>query len=82
MIKRQREIKSPAFLFFAIWSHLAHAWTGLKFMCKANIKHLEIDKEILITFTLQQHLAFLNDLIFLFVFHLGCYMHLIKVTWE
>ena len=32
-------IKSPAFLFSAaIWSHLAHFWSGLNYMCKAKYR--------------------------------------------
>ena len=37
--KRQKVIKSPAFLFSAvIWSHLAHSWPSLNYMCKAKYK--------------------------------------------
>ena len=36
--KAEKVIKSPAFLFAAIWSHLAHSWPGLKYMCKAKYK--------------------------------------------
>ena len=32
--------KSPAFLFAAIWLHLAHSCPGLKYMCKAKYKTL------------------------------------------
>ena len=38
--KAEKVIKSPAFLFAAIWSHLAHSWPGLKYMCKAKYKTL------------------------------------------
>ena len=39
--KLERVIKSLAFLFSAaIWSHLAHSWPGLNFMCKAKYKTL------------------------------------------
>ena len=32
---KKRVIKSPAFLFSAaIWSYLAHSWSGLNYMCK------------------------------------------------
>ena len=29
-------LKSPMFLFAAIWPHLVHSWPGLKYMCKAK----------------------------------------------
>ena len=48
--KRDRVIKSPGFLFAAIWLHLTHSLLGLKYMCKSNTKHLDIDKYIIITF--------------------------------
>ena len=38
--KTKRVIKSPAFLFAAIWSQLAHSWPGLKYICKAKYKTL------------------------------------------
>ena len=38
--ERKRVVKSPAFLFAAIWSCLAHSWPGLKYMCKAKYKTL------------------------------------------
>ena len=39
--KKDRVIKSPAFLFSAaIWSHLAHSWPGLNYMCKAKCNTL------------------------------------------
>ena len=39
--KTVRVIKSPAFLFSAeTWSHLAHSWPGLSYMCKAKYKTL------------------------------------------
>ena len=39
--KIERVIKSPAFLFSAaIWSNLAHFWSGLNYMCKAKYKTL------------------------------------------
>ena len=35
-------IKSPAFLFSTkIWSHLAHYWFSLNYMCKAKYKTME-----------------------------------------
>ena len=63
--KRDRETEtetkrreSPAFLFSAgVWSHLAHSWPSLNYMCKAK-KHWEIDKYIITTFPLQRHLDF------------------------
>ena len=39
-MKRQREMKSPAFLFVAIWSHLGHSWPGLKYLWKEKYKTL------------------------------------------
>ena len=36
----KRMIKSPAFLFAAIWSHLSHSWPVLKYMCKVKNKAL------------------------------------------
>ena len=42
-------IKLVAFLFVAIWLHLAHSWPGLKYMRKAKYKDLEIDKYIIYT---------------------------------
>ena len=39
--KTKRGIKSLAFLFrAAIWSHLAHSWPGLNYMCKVKYKTL------------------------------------------
>ena len=38
--KAERLIKSAAFLFAAIWLHLAHSWSGVKYMCKAKYKTL------------------------------------------
>ena len=32
--ERERVIKSPVFLFDAIWSHLAHSWPRIKCICK------------------------------------------------
>ena len=65
--ERQRETEteteterreSPAFLFsVGVWSHLAHSWPGLNYMCEAK-KHWEKDKYIITTFPLQRHLAF------------------------
>ena len=50
--------ESPAFLFsVGVWSHLAHSWPGLNYMCEAK-KHWEKDKYIITTFPLQRHLAF------------------------
>ena len=66
--KAERLIKSAAFLFAAIWLHLAHFWSGVKYMCNTKYKHLEIDKYIKITFSLQRHLNFLKDLLFVFFF--------------
>ena len=41
MIKRQKMIKSPAFLFSAaIWSHLPRSWPGLNYMSKAKYETL------------------------------------------
>ena len=74
-------IKSPAFLFAAIWSYLAHSWPGLKCV-KQNIKQLEIDKHIIITFPVQQHLTFLEDLFLVFVFRFSCYIQFSKFTWK
>ena len=35
--KKERLIKSPSFLFSTmIWSHLAHSWPGINYMCKAK----------------------------------------------
>ena len=40
-MKRQREIKSPEFLFnAAIEPHLAHSWPGLNYICKVKYKIL------------------------------------------
>ena len=65
--KKQRVIKSPAFFFSAaIWSHLTCSWPGLNYTRKAKYKTL-MDKYTKITFPLQQHLAFLKDLFFVFV---------------
>ena len=55
-------IKSPSFL--------AHSWSGRNYMCKGikqNTKHLEMIKSIIITFSLQWHLPFLEDLVFGFI---------------
>ena len=38
--KTERVIKSPAFLSAAIWSHFAHSWPGLKYMCQTTYKVL------------------------------------------
>ena len=39
VIKRQKVIKSPVFLFsFAVWSHLAYSWPGLNYTCKVKYK--------------------------------------------
>ena len=39
--KTERMTKSIMFLFSAaIWSHLAHYWPGLTYMCKAKYKTL------------------------------------------
>ena len=39
--KTERVTRSPVFLFSAaIWSHLAHSWPGLNYMCKAKYKKL------------------------------------------
>ena len=66
--KTERVIKSKVFLFGAtIWSYLARCWPVLNYMCKKNIKHLEIDKFIIITFPLQRHITFLKDLFFVFI---------------
>ena len=41
MIKSEKEIKSPVFLFnAAIWSHLAYSWPGLNYTCTAKYKTL------------------------------------------
>ena len=43
-MKRQRLIKSPAFLFSAaIWTHLAHYRPGLNYICKAKYKTLGLE---------------------------------------
>ena len=56
---KKRVIKSPVFLFSAaIWSYLAHSWSGLNCMCKVKYKALENDKYIIITFPLKRNLAF------------------------
>ena len=60
-------IKTPAFLFPAIWSHLAQSWPGLKYMYEAKYKALGNRSIIIITFPLQPHLAFLKDYFFVFV---------------
>ena len=66
--KTERVIKSEEFSFIAaIWSYLAHSWPGLTICVKQNVKHLEMDKYIIITFPLQPHLAFLKDWFFVFV---------------
>ena len=37
----ERVTKLPVFLFSAaIWSHLAHSWPDLNYMCKAKYKTL------------------------------------------
>ena len=36
--KIARVIKAPTFLFTTIWSHLAHSWHGLKYLCQAKYK--------------------------------------------
>ena len=57
------------------------AWS--KLCVKQNIKHLEMDKYMIITFPLQRHLAFLKDFVFRVYFILfGYYMHLSKFTWK
>ena len=38
--KAERVIKSPAILFAAIWSYLAHSWPSLKYMCNKKYKTL------------------------------------------
>ena len=64
--KKERLIKLPEFVFSAeIGCRLALFWLGV--CVKQKIKHLEMDKYIIINFALQRHLAFLKDLFFVFV---------------
>ena len=61
-------IKSSAFLFTAaIRSHWAHSWLGLNYNIKLNIQHLGMNQNSIVTFLLQQHLAFLKDFFSVFV---------------
>ena len=59
-------IKSPAFLFVAIWSNLSHSWPGVNYICKAKYKTFG-NRSIHYNFPLRPHLAFLKDLFFEFV---------------
>ena len=66
--KRERERKSPAFLFRAAIFHIQHILVLVYAICvKQNIEQLEMDKYTTITSPLQWHLTFFKDLFFVFV---------------
>ena len=74
-------IKSPVFLFAAIWSHLVQSWSGLKYMSKAKYKRFE-NREIHYNyFSITTTSSFFKrpDFRACFIF-LACCMHLNKFS--
>ena len=82
MIKRQKMIKSPAFLFSAaIWSHLPRSWPGLNYMSKAKYETLGNGSIHYNYFSVTTTSSFFKRFIFRVCFiRLGRYMHLSKFT--
>ena len=80
----ERVIKSPAFLFsVAIWSHLAHSWSGLNYMCKVKYKTLGNRWIHYNYFSITTTSSFFKRFFFRVCFiYLGLYMHLSKFTWK
>ena len=77
----ERVIKSPVFLFAAIWSHLVQSWSGLKYMSKAKCKRFE-NREIHCNyFSITATSSFFkrSDFRACFIF-LACCMHLNKFS--
>ena len=79
--KAERLIKSAAFLFAAIWLHLAHSWSGVKCMVKAKYKTLG-NRYYQNYFSITTTSKFFKKFVFRGFFRLGCYMNLSKCTWK
>ena len=75
-------IKSPAFLFAAIWSYLAHSWLGPKYMCKEKYETLGNRQVHYNYFSITKTSSFFKRFVFHVFFSLSCYMHLSKFTWK